>query len=171
MWIVPLFSAFVQSNLYAFCLHFSNGVFTVVVLCLDVLLAVLCGTIQSPVVLQRPGPVVKMMLCSIGPVVFSTGYLMLRVQGTVKLYSSFSLKMNWPVWSFRSNFACFEDAFIGFLRLFTPSPNVWNNRALQSSSLDKTDWYAKCWSLKQGWNNFGVCRIMTYKVWLGRVGM
>lgn len=115
MWIIPHFSAFPQSNLYDFCLHFSNGVFTVVVVCLDLLLAVLCGTMRSPAVLQRPGPVVKTVLCSIGPAAFSIEYLMLGVQGKAKLYNHFSLKMNWPVWPKLQECTCFQDAFTGFL--------------------------------------------------------
>ncbi|KAM9293397.1 LOW QUALITY PROTEIN: ovochymase-1 [Morus bassanus] len=51
-----------------------------VVVCLDLLPAVLCGTMQSPVVLQRPRPVVKMVLCSIGPAAFSIEYLIFRGQ-------------------------------------------------------------------------------------------
>ncbi|CAM9970332.1 unnamed protein product [Bubo scandiacus] len=43
-------------------------------------LGVLCNTVQSPVVLQRPVSVVNMVLCSIGLAAFSTEYLMLGVQ-------------------------------------------------------------------------------------------
>ena len=60
-----------------------------VVLCLELLLAMLCGTVQSPVVLQSPGPVVKTVLCPIGSAASSTEYLMISVQGTVKLYNDF----------------------------------------------------------------------------------
>nr|XP_047913833.1 ovochymase-1 isoform X5 [Anser cygnoides] len=43
-------------------------------------LAVLCGTLMSPVVLWSPGPTVKVVFRSISPAAFSIEYLMLTVQ-------------------------------------------------------------------------------------------
>lgn len=60
------------------------------VLCLGLLLAVLCGTLISPVILWSPGPMVKVVFRSVSPAAFSIEYLMLTVQGTVKKYSCFS---------------------------------------------------------------------------------
>lgn len=39
---------------------------------------------------------------------------MLRLQGTVKLYNHFSLKMNWPAWPKLQEYTCFQNAFVGF---------------------------------------------------------
>uniref|UniRef100_A0A8C3CS97 Ovochymase 1 n=1 Tax=Cairina moschata TaxID=8855 RepID=A0A8C3CS97_CAIMO len=47
-------------------------------------LAVLCGTLISPVILWSPGPMVKVVFRSVSPAAFSIEYLMLTVQGTVK---------------------------------------------------------------------------------------
>ncbi|XP_035171335.1 ovochymase-1 isoform X2 [Oxyura jamaicensis] len=44
-------------------------------------LAVLCGTLMSPVVLWSPGPMVKVVFRSISPAAFRIEYLMLTVQG------------------------------------------------------------------------------------------
>ncbi|XP_038029020.2 ovochymase-1 isoform X5 [Anas platyrhynchos] len=44
-------------------------------------LAVLCGTLISPVVLWSPGPMVKVVFRSVSPAAFSIEYLMLTVQG------------------------------------------------------------------------------------------
>uniref|UniRef100_A0A8B9D187 Ovochymase-1 n=1 Tax=Anser cygnoides TaxID=8845 RepID=A0A8B9D187_ANSCY len=62
-------------------------------------LAVLCGTLMSPVVLWSPGPTVKVVFRSISPAAFSIEYLMLTVQGTVKNISSLTSSFSWVLQS------------------------------------------------------------------------